>query len=203
MKWKNAANDGLPRHSRTVLISHHGVYHIAFYDSEKDVFRLHEGNIQALPARGNTQVYWTVLPGETANAPLRVLIADDDEDDQEMMRQGLQRVTSNPEIHSVSDGAQAIDYLLRRNGFDTAQTPNLVLLDLNLPKQDGYSVIRHVRTQPELDSLPIYVVSTSGNLQDWKKAMSLGANGYYRKGSSSLELMRIVKEITTDFYGGD
>lgn len=204
MKWKNAANDGLPRHSRTVLISLGGVYHVARFDIEKDIFTLEDNPGIVLPARGNAQIYWTLLPGEAAASPLRILIADDDEDDHAMMRQGLERVSVNPVITSVYDGAEAIDYLLRRNTFSHVETsPDLVLLDLNLPKHDGYSVLKTVRAEKNLSGMPIYVVSTSNSLDDWRNSVKLGANGFYKKGSSSVELLRIVRDITNNYYASE
>jgi CheY-like chemotaxis protein len=130
-----------------------------------------------------------------------IVIADDDLDDQDLMRRGLKDCTVKVEINAVYNGLQLMDYLLRREAYkNIKEMPDLVLLDLNMPLMDGFEVIKEIRRHSQLKKLPVYVITTSRSKDDKAKALELGANGFYSKGSSSKDIIRIMKEICQECF---
>jgi two-component system, response regulator len=130
-----------------------------------------------------------------------ILIADDDLDDQKLMKEGLDKCTVDVRIDSVYDGVQVLDYLNKKGVYRSIRiTPDLVLLDLNMPLMDGFDVLKEVKKHPHLCTIPIYVITTSRDADHMKKALKLGANGFYSKGSKSEEIVRIMKEVCAECF---
>jgi CheY-like chemotaxis protein len=90
-----------------------------------------------------------------------------------------------------------MDYLLRREAYKNVKDalPDLILLDLNMPLMDGFDVLATIKNTPSLSGIPIYVITTSRSTDDKKKALQLGAAGFYSKGASSKDIKKIVKEV--------
>jgi CheY-like chemotaxis protein len=130
-----------------------------------------------------------------------ILIADDDVDDQQLMRTGLKECRVKVEVNSVFNGIQLMDYLLHRHDFKHIRTvPDLVLLDLNMPLMDGFDALTEIRRHASLKGMAVYVISTSRATVDHDKALELGASGFYTKGSSSKEILRIMKAICRECF---
>lgn len=131
----------------------------------------------------------------------RIVVADDDLDDQELMAKGLKDCKAKIEISAVYNGLQLMDYLLKRQAYrNIAETADLILIDLNMPLMDGFDVLKKIREYPELTKIPIYVITTSRSQSDRELALQLGANGFYSKGSSSRDIVRIMKEICKECF---
>ena len=116
--------------------------------------------------------------------PITILIADDDPEDREFALRALTTARLANDLHFVQDGEELMDYLLRRGTHAApAKTPRpgLVLLDLRMPKKDGFSVLRAIRENPELRSLPVVVLTTSSAEQDIVRSYDLGVNSYITK----------------------
>src|SRR5687767_13130431 len=112
-----------------------------------------------------------------------IVMADDDLDDQEMMRRGLKDCKVKVEINAVYNGLQLMDYLLKREAYkNIKETPDLILLDLNMPLMDGFEVLKEIRRHSNLKKIPLYVITTSRSRLDRITALELGANGFYSKG---------------------
>jgi two-component system, chemotaxis family, response regulator Rcp1 len=113
--------------------------------------------------------------------PVEVLLVEDSPADARLAREALfaGRVPKN--ISLVSDGAQAIDFVHRRGEYKHAPRPDLVLLDLNLPKRDGLEVLREIKIDPELRSITVIVLTTSQFSRDVNMAYELSANCYIVK----------------------
>ena len=100
-----------------------------------------------------------------AKSKVPILIADDDRDDCDMIRDALVESRLINELFYVNDGEELLDFLNHRGKFSDADkypTPGLILLDLNMPKKDGRKVLVEVRSNPELNHIPILIFTTSG-----------------------------------------
>ena len=130
-----------------------------------------------------------------------IVVADDDLDDQQIIKDGLRDCKVNIQINSVYNGLQLMDYLLCREAYrNMRETPDLILLDLNMPLMDGFDVLKEIRAYPKLKKIPLYVITTSRSTEHRKKALELGANGFYSKGSSSKDIRRIMQEICRECF---
>jgi two-component system, chemotaxis family, response regulator Rcp1 len=115
----------------------------------------------------------------------KILVAEDNPADVYLLREALNResVGRNVELMVVSDGEQALEYIQRLGSFGDAVIPDLVVLDLNLPKSDGSDVLRCIRQTPAYAGIPVVVLTSSDSLRDRKAAESLGANAFITKPS--------------------
>jgi CheY-like chemotaxis protein len=130
-----------------------------------------------------------------------ILIADDDVDDQELMKEGLKDCRVNVKTDTVSDGVQVMDYLLGKQKYrGTSHKPDLILLDLNMPLMDGFAVLKEVKKYPHMRPIPIYVITTSRSVDHINRALQLGANGFYSKGASSSEIVKIMREVCAECF---
>jgi CheY-like chemotaxis protein len=130
-----------------------------------------------------------------------IVLADDDLDDQELMRKGLKDCRVKIEISAVYNGLQLMDFLLKKGTYkNIAGLPDLVLLDLNMPLMDGFEVLKEIRKYEFLKQIPIYVITTSRSKENKELALSLGATGFYSKGTSSNDIRRIMSEICQECF---
>lgn len=131
-----------------------------------------------------------------------IVMADDDLDDQELMKEAFKDSKVQVVVHSVYNGLHLMDYLLRREAYKNSAypLPDVILLDLNMPLMDGFDVLNKIKTIPDLKSIPVYVISTSRSASDRKKVLELGASGFYSKGASSKDIRRIVQEVCLECF---
>jgi len=128
---------------------------------------------------------------------MRVLLVEDNPGDVDLIRDTLEDVASL-DITVVGDGAQALDYLGQRSGLSAnwvTPLPDLVLLDLNLPKIGGHEVLSEVRKVADLRALPIVVVTSSDARPDIVTSYALGANAYVTKPGDLAAFQRTVKAL--------
>lgn len=130
-----------------------------------------------------------------------IVVADDDLDDQELMKRGLKDCKVRVEMTSVYNGIQLMDFLLKRGDYKNEQgVPDLILLDLNMPLMDGFDALVELRNVDALKNVPVYVITTSRTKRDREKALQLGATGFYSKGTSSKDVVRIMQEICEECF---
>jgi CheY-like chemotaxis protein len=131
-----------------------------------------------------------------------IVLADDDLDDQELIKKAFESVKVKVDVSVVYNGLQLMDYLLKREAYRRIEynAPDLVLLDLNMPLMDGFDVLKEIRMHTSLKKLPVYVLTTSHTADDKRKALQLGATGFYSKGGSYKELQRVVKEVCAELF---
>jgi len=113
-----------------------------------------------------------------------ILLVEDNRDDEALTLRALRKNRITNEVVVVRDGAEALEYLFgtgRYEGRDTTAMPDLILLDLKLPKVDGLEVLRRLRADQGTRSLPVVILTSSTEEQDVLKGYGLGANSYIRK----------------------
>jgi len=127
-----------------------------------------------------------------------ILVADDSAEDAFILKRAFERAGMTVPIEFVKDGQELIDYLSGRNGFADRRThpmPRVVLLDLKMPKLDGFDVLRWLQQQPELRRLIVTVLSSSNESKDVNLAYDLGANSYVVKPGSLSGYANIVEKL--------
>ena len=131
--------------------------------------------------------------------PLQLLLVEDNPGDVRLTREALKSGEVEVNLNVARDGVEAIDFLRKRGPFQTAPDPDLILLDLNLPRKNGREVLSEIKTDPDLKRIPVLVMTTSRADQDINRAYSLNANCYITKPMDLDEFLRIVRSIE-DFW---
>lgn len=129
-----------------------------------------------------------------------VLVADDDADDQFMLKEAFASLKFGLEISTVENGEELLDYVHQRGKYKGTPVPKLILLDLNMPKIDGRECLKIIKAHPELCRVPVIIFSTSNNPEDISQSYSLGANSYIIKPYSYNELVGIIDVINKYWF---
>lgn len=131
------------------------------------------------------------------NSLKRILLVDDSPRDTELALDALESHHLTNEVVTLRDGAEALDYLYRRGAFAGRPEghPAVVLLDLKMPKVDGIEVLRQVKSDPVLRTIPIVVMTSSREEQDLVKSYQLGVNAYVVKPVNFHEFIDAVKQV--------
>ena len=132
---------------------------------------------------------------QSDSSTVNILLAEDDPDDVEFIRRAFAKVWSDCRLHVVENGEVALEFLRREGEFQDAPTPDLILLDLNMPKKNGYEVLTEVKDDETLRYIPIVVLTTSSDRDSVMKAYQLHANSFITKPVSSGQLERIVQLV--------
>jgi CheY-like chemotaxis protein len=125
-------------------------------------------------------------------------MVDDDEDDCLLVEEALKLVSTGWSFRCVSDGAEMMDYLTRVGHYSSPETspvPDLILLDLNMPKMGGREVLKRVKNDPRFRAIPVVILTTSREMEDVKACYALGANSYITKLPSFDELVAAMKTM--------
>jgi chemotaxis family two-component system response regulator Rcp1 len=136
----------------------------------------------------------------TRDQPLSVLLVEDDPGDVMIAREALAAGRLSTELHVVTDGVEAMSYLRRGDGFAGATRPDLILLDLNLPRKSGHEVLAEVKQDPALRRIPVVVLTTSQAQEDVAKSYDLHANVHVSKPVDFDQFTDVVRQID-DFFG--
>lgn len=112
---------------------------------------------------------------------VRILLVEDNPDHADLTQQAIEDQNRSHLVHWVKDGQEAIDYLFRRGAYTNAPSPQLVLLDINLPKLTGIEVLQQIKEHPRLRVIPVVMLTTSDFEEDALKCYSLGANSFVTK----------------------
>ena len=126
---------------------------------------------------------------------IRILVAEDNPADVYLLREAISLEGGDVELLIVSDGEQALDYVQRIGPFSSASIPQLVVLDLNLPKSDGSDVLRCIRDTPEYAGIPVVVLTSSDSPKDRQTIESLGANCFITKPSDLDEFLSLGRRL--------
>ena len=126
------------------------------------------------------------------NTKALILLVDDNEDDRLLMLRSLKKSDPGAEVVSIASGGEALDYL---GDLDDSPNPTVLLLDLNMPKVDGFEVLENIRANPATHSLPVVILTTSNEEADVRRAYELGANSFVRKPVDSAEFAEVVTQL--------
>lgn len=131
--------------------------------------------------------------------PIEVLLVEDDPGDVLMTREAFEEHKVSNRLRVVSDGAEALAYLRRQAPYENAARPDLVLLDLNLPKRDGREVLSEIKADDELCRIPVVVLTTSQADEDILRSYQLHANAYVTKPVDFDRFVAVVRQIDEFF----
>ncbi|MEV0916977.1 response regulator [Streptomyces sp. NPDC049967] len=131
--------------------------------------------------------------------PIEVLLVEDDPGDELMTREAFEDNKIRNTLHVVRDGQEALDFLYRRGEHGEAPRPDLILLDLNLPKYDGRQVLEQIKQDPELSLIPVVVLTTSSAEEDILRSYKLHANAYVTKPVDLDQFIAAVRQIDEFF----
>ena len=132
-------------------------------------------------------------------APIDVLLVEDDPGDVLMTREAFEEHKIRNNLHVVTDGVEAVSFLRREEPYADAPRPGLILLDLNLPRKDGREVLREIKADESLRSIPVVVLTTSEAEDDVLWSYSMHANAYVTKYVVFERFFRVVYQIY-DFF---
>lgn len=135
--------------------------------------------------------------------PIVILVADDDADDQLLIREAFEAIPLDADLRSVADGQELLDYL-RNLGGDTDSNaplrPNLILLDLNMPRKDGREALREIKSNPDLRNIPVIILTTSQENEGIRKCYEMGANSYITKPTTFEGLIRVLRTLGSYWF---
>ncbi|OBF11546.1 two-component system response regulator [Mycobacterium sp. 852002-10029_SCH5224772] len=128
-----------------------------------------------------------------------ILLVEDDPGDELITREAFEHNKLKNRLHVAHDGEEGLNYLYRRGEFADAPRPDLILLDLNLPKYDGRQLLEKIKSDPELAQIPVVVLTTSSAEEDILKSYKLHANAYVTKPVDLDQFMKAVRQIDEFF----
>ena len=128
-------------------------------------------------------------------APIEVLLVEDSPGDVRLTREAFKDAKVHINLHVASDGAEAMDFLNREGKHLDVPRPDLILLDLNLPKKDGREVLEEIKQSPGLKSIPVVILTTSASDADILRSYRLHANCYITKPVGLDGFLEVVKSI--------
>jgi CheY-like chemotaxis protein len=131
--------------------------------------------------------------------PIEVLLVEDDPGDVLMTREAFEEHRVGNRLHVVPDGVEALAYLRREEPYLDAVRPDLILLDLNLPRRDGRQVLKEIKSDKSLRSIPVVVLTTSQRDEDILRSYQLHANAYVTKPVDFDQFIKAVRQIDEFF----
>lgn len=132
---------------------------------------------------------------------IEVLLVEDDPGDVLMTKEAFADNKVKNNLSVVTDGVEALAFLRREGKYSDAPYPDLILLDLNLPKKDGREVLAEIRADEHLSHIPVVVLTTSGANEDILASYRLHANAYVTKPVDFEQFIRVVRQIDDFFVG--
>ena len=131
--------------------------------------------------------------------PIEVLLVEDDPGDVLMTQEAFEEHKVRNRLNVVTDGTEALAYLRQEGHFSDAVRPDLILLDLNLPRRDGREVLREIKNDPSLRQIPVVVLTTSQADEDILRSYELHANAYVTKPVDFERFIAVVRQIDEFF----
>ena len=127
--------------------------------------------------------------------PFEILLIEDNSGDVLLTKEAFEEIDYKDHINVARDGEDALDYLYKRGPYERAKRPDLILLDLNLPRKDGREVLQVIKQDDSLKSIPVVVLTTSKSDRDIKICYDLHANCYITKPVDFEEFLSIMKQV--------
>jgi len=135
------------------------------------------------------------MQSNESGKPIEILLVEDNEGDVRLAVEALKDAKIYNHINFVQDGVEAMAYVRKQGKYATALRPDLILLDLNMPKKDGREVLAEIKTDPDLRSIPVVILTISQAEQDILKAYDLHANCYITKPVDLDQFNKVVHSI--------
>jgi chemotaxis family two-component system response regulator Rcp1 len=132
---------------------------------------------------------------EQMNRPVKILLIEDNEADVRLTKEGIKEAKMLNDLYVVNDGIKAMDFLNRKGEYEDVPVPDLILLDLNLPKKDGREVLEEIKQDSNLKQIPVVILTTSEAEQDILKSYKLHANCYVTKPIGINQFVDVIKAI--------
>jgi chemotaxis family two-component system response regulator Rcp1 len=127
--------------------------------------------------------------------PIEILMVEDSPSDTQLAIEALHEAKISNRLSQVEDGVEALQFLRRQGPYQDAPRPDLILLDLNLPRMDGRQLLEEIKQDPDLRIIPVVVLTTSRSEQDVLRSYQLHANCYITKPVDFTQFMHVVKSI--------
>jgi CheY-like chemotaxis protein len=140
-----------------------------------------------------------MAPDGEAGSMIQVLLIEDDPGDVLITREAFEENKVRNQLNVVNDGVKALAYLRREDSYADAPRPDLILLDLNLPKMDGHEVLKQIKSDADLQSIPVVVLTTSDAEEDVLRSYNLHANAYVTKPVDFERFLSVVRQIDEFF----
>jgi len=134
-------------------------------------------------------------PNRNYGVPIEVLLVEDSVGDVRLTREAFKDAKVHINLHVVSDGVEAMLFLQRSEEYTDVPRPDLILLDLNLPKKDGREVLKFIKESPTLATIPVVILTTSASEADVLRSYQLHANCYITKPVDLDGFLAVVKSI--------
>ncbi len=131
---------------------------------------------------------------------VEILMVEDDPGDADLTQELLEDAKVLIHVNVVEDGVKAMDYLRQQGNYAQAVRPDLILLDLNLPRKDGREVLQEIKSDPDLKRIPVVVLTTSDADEDILRSYNLGANSFVTKPVGLDQFAHIVKTIENFWF---
>ena len=132
---------------------------------------------------------------DNSTRSIEILLVEDNPGDARLTIEAMREAKMRNRMHVVEDGVEAMAFLRRQGSFGEAPRPDLILLDLNLPRKDGREVLAEVKADPDLKRIPVVILTTSRAEEDVLRAYDLHANCYVTKPVDLAQFMKIVSQI--------
>jgi chemotaxis family two-component system response regulator Rcp1 len=130
-----------------------------------------------------------------------VLLVDDNPADIDLTREALNACQLQFHINTACDGVEALSFLQRQGNYAEAPVPDLLVLDLNLPRKGGLQVLKQLKSDPKLSKIPVVVFSTSQAAADIGQSYQFGANSYLHKPGNLADFMAVVQSMAEFWLG--
>lgn len=140
-----------------------------------------------------------MLKSDEYGTPIEILLVEDNPGDARLAKEALKDSKLKNNLNHVADGVEALDYLKRKGKFKNSMRPDLILLDLNLPKKDGREVLADIKSDESLKRIPVVILTISKAEEDILKSYNLHANCFITKPIDLDQFIKVVKSIE-DFW---
>jgi chemotaxis family two-component system response regulator Rcp1 len=140
------------------------------------------------------------MKNESNIRPIRLLLVEDSPADTRLTRESLKDCKVKVDIYDVRDGVEAMQFLRREGQFADAQRPDLVIMDLNMPRKDGRETLEEIKSDPDLRHIPVVILTVSESEEDILKSYNLHANAFITKPIDLEQFAKIVREIENFWF---
>lgn len=136
-----------------------------------------------------------MIQSHSGDKPIEILLVEDAPGDVRLVFEAFKKATLETHLNVVNDGVGALDYLYQRGPHGNAKRPDLILLDLNLPKMNGHEVLRQIKNDPNLRRIPVVVLTSSNTEADVLNAYDAHANCYLLKPTDLKDFFNLIRGL--------